>query len=211
MSARPRFVAASKSLLRESVLGAVDDLVREHRWSDVSMAKVAEAAGVSRQTLYNAFGTRDDLVAAYVLWAAEGLLDDVEHLIREHRDDMVAALRAGFERFLSVAPEHPLVRALVASSGSDDLHTLVSTPAGTPLIVNATSRLSEILLGVWPALPGEAVFVVADLLIRLAISNVTIPVRSPQEVAAAVELVAGPFVASIAAAYPDALVPAEPT
>ena len=86
MSARPRFVAASKSLLRESVLGAVDDLVREHRWSEVSMAKVAEAAGVSRQTLYNAFGTRDDLVAAYVLWAAEGLLDDVEHLIREHQN-----------------------------------------------------------------------------------------------------------------------------
>lgn len=199
VSARPRFAAASRSLLRETVLATVDELVREHRWSEVSMAKVADAAGVSRQTLYNAFGTRDDLVGAYVLWSAQGLLDDVEQIVAAHRDDMVAALRAGFERFLSVAPEHPLVRALVASAGSDDLHTLVSTPAGSPLVVTAGARLSAILLGVWPDLPAEEVEVVSDLLIRLAISNITIPTRSPQDVAAGLELVAGPFVAALQA------------
>lgn len=185
--------------MRETVLATVDELVREHRWSDVSMAKVAEAAGVSRQTLYNAFGTREDLVGAYVLWSAQALLDDVERIVASHRDDMVAALRAGFERFLSVAPEHPLIRALVASAGSDDLHTLVSTPAGTGLVVAASERLGQILLSVWPALPPQPVAVISDTLIRLAISNVTVPTRSPEEVAAGLEMIAGPFIANLEA------------
>jgi AcrR family transcriptional regulator len=202
MSARPRFVETSKGLLRETVLMSVDELVREHRWSELSMAKVADAAGVSRQTLYNVFGTRDELVGAYVLWAADALLDDIERIVDEHRHDLRAALRAGFERFLTVAPEHPLVRALVASAGSDDLHTLVSTPAGQPLVLTASARLGQIIAGTWPALPADVVETAADLLVRLALSNVTIPTRTQEEAAAGLDLLIGPYLDAISATFP---------
>ncbi|MGH7436189.1 MAG: TetR/AcrR family transcriptional regulator, partial [Polyangiaceae bacterium] len=64
---RPKFAEATRALLRETLLGAATDLLREYKWSEVSMAAVAERAGVSRQTLYNEFGSRDEFAQSYVM------------------------------------------------------------------------------------------------------------------------------------------------
>ncbi len=202
---RPRFAQTSRSLLRVTVLRAVDDLVREHPWPSVSMARIAGAAGVSRQTLYNEFGTRGDLARAYVLWAADDFLDEIERAVHAHVDDLEAALLAAFELFLEVAGEHPLVRSLVATADADDLRTLVATPAGVPLIAAASSRLTAIITDTWPTLPVTGSAAVADTLVRLAISHLTVPTGTPTEAAAAVGLVAQPFLARFAAlaAHPD--------
>ena len=42
------------------------------------MAEVARAAGVSRQTLYKEFGTRQEFAQAFVLREADRFLGDVE-------------------------------------------------------------------------------------------------------------------------------------
>ena len=55
------FAAASKALLRLTVLEAANRLAADRPWSAVTMAQIAKEAGVSRQTLYNEFGTRDEL------------------------------------------------------------------------------------------------------------------------------------------------------
>ena len=47
----------------QAIITAVDDLARTRGWSATTMSDVAAAAGVSRQTVYNEFGTRQALVA----------------------------------------------------------------------------------------------------------------------------------------------------
>ena len=65
-------------------------------WAQVTMAEIATAAGVSRQTLYNEFGTRDEFGQALVIRESGRLLDAVEQTIAEHaeRPDRRADRRA---------------------------------------------------------------------------------------------------------------------
>ena len=49
---------------RESLLDAAYTALVRRPWSAVRMVDVAAAAGVSRQTLYNEFGSKDGLVQA---------------------------------------------------------------------------------------------------------------------------------------------------
>ncbi len=188
-----RFGDASRSLLRSTVLRAVDRLVRDQPWSSVSLAAVAEAAGVSRQTLYNEFGNRQELTRAYVLWAADDFLDELEQVVTANSADLTRALLATVERFLELAADHPMVRAMVASAGADDLRTMVSTPAGEPLMVGASVRLAAIIRSTWPSIPAPSVEAASEVLVRLAISHATVPTGTPAEAAARLATAIGPF------------------
>ena len=64
---RPPYAVAARELLRETVLDATDALLRERPWAEVTLAEVAKEAGISRQTIYNEFGSRTALAQAYVL------------------------------------------------------------------------------------------------------------------------------------------------
>ena len=69
---------AARELLRTSLLDAAREELRQRRWADVTMADVAATAGVSRQTLYKEFGSREEFAQALVLREADNLLDAVE-------------------------------------------------------------------------------------------------------------------------------------
>lgn len=60
---------------RETLLEAAHEAVGEQPWSGVRMVDVASAAGVSRQTLYNEFGTKEGLGAALVSRLVETFLE----------------------------------------------------------------------------------------------------------------------------------------
>src|ERR1700761_4153826 len=98
---RPTYAQATRSLLRERLLDAADELLRERAWASISMADIAGGAGVSRQTLYNELGSREDFAQAYILRESDRFLATVEQAVRAHLDDPHAALRAAFEVFLS--------------------------------------------------------------------------------------------------------------
>ncbi|WP_415847548.1 TetR/AcrR family transcriptional regulator, partial [Tsukamurella strandjordii] len=66
--------AAAKPTVRDQALDAVSTVLRGKDWSAVTMAAVARQAGVSRQTLYNEFGSRKGLAVAYVTRFVDGLL-----------------------------------------------------------------------------------------------------------------------------------------
>ncbi len=194
---RPSFTEASRSLLRLTILGAVDDLARDRPLADVTMAQVAKAAGVSRQTVYNEFGNRDELIGAYVLWAADQFLDEIERAVAANRTSLAEALVAAFDLFLGIAAEHPLVRALGAATGAEGLHALVATAAGAPIIVAGTDRLVSIVDATWPDVPVEEARVICEVIVRLAVSYLTIPTPSPTDPAAQVALALGPFLALV--------------
>src|SRR4051812_25178893 len=111
------YAEAARNLLRSTVINAVDELVRARGWKATTMSDVALAAGVSRQTLYNEFGSRQALVEAYVIREIETLLGEVSASVRENHDDAHAALESAFALFLKLASDEPVVQIIVANSG----------------------------------------------------------------------------------------------
>ncbi len=53
--------------MRDSVLDAMRDLLLTRDWSAITLSDVARAAGISRQTIYNEFGSRQGLAQGYAL------------------------------------------------------------------------------------------------------------------------------------------------
>jgi AcrR family transcriptional regulator len=178
------------SPVRDAIVDAVDKLVRERGWSATTMADVAGVAGVSRQTVYNEFGTRQELVQAYVLREVEALIGAVETHVRTHSDDARTALSGAFGLFLQLASDEPLVRIIVADAEGGELIRLLTT---TGLAV-ATDRVGALITDVWPQVAADDARLVAASLARLAISHALVPTESAQDSAAAVTRLVGPFV-----------------
>lgn len=196
MSATPRprpapYAELARGVLRERVLDAVGDLLRDRPWARVTMADVAERGGVSRQTLYNAFGSRPELAEAYVAREAAWFLTAVDAAVRGHGAEPREALAAAVEIFLSAAGQHPLVRALTADDGSEELLPLVTTRGG-PLIERVTEHLTELFVEIWPQLRAGDAAPVADALVRLAISYAALPSADPADTAADLAQLLGP-------------------
>lgn len=186
------YPAAARDLLRNTLLDAMRDLMREREWGEVSMAEVARAAGVSRQTLYKEFGTRPQFAQAFVLREADHFLGDVEQALAAHLDDPSTALSSALEVFLRAAAENPFVRTVTSGVGADELLPLL-TIQGEPLFVHATERLTALLVGGWPHVAETDVRQLADVIVRLAVSYAASPAGEPATVAAQTSRLFEPF------------------
>ena len=169
--ARLPYPQAARSLLRDTIVSAVDELVRQQGWSTTTMSDVARAAGVSRQTVYNEFGTRQELVQAYILREIEALISEVETHVRAHADDARAALSGAFALFLKLASDEPLVRVIAADAEGGELMHLLTT---TGLAV-AAERVGALIEQVWPQVARDDARLIAGSLARLAISHALVP------------------------------------
>ncbi|MBT2527578.1 TetR/AcrR family transcriptional regulator [Streptomyces sp. ISL-99] len=76
---------------REALLDAALTALAPRPWSGVRMVGVAAAAGVSRQTLYNEFGSKDGLARALVRREAGGYLAGVERVLAGGTAEWTAA------------------------------------------------------------------------------------------------------------------------
>lgn len=198
---RPRFADAARALLRETLLDSASELLDEQPWPEIKMADVAKTAGVSRQTLYKEFGTREAFAQAYILREVERLLAAFEEAITAHRDDAQAALAAAVEVFLLAAGKEPMIKAIVAGDDSDGLLPLVTNQAG-PILRLATDRLAEIIAATWSAASARSVALIAEYVVRLAVSHAASPSGSAEETAAAMAEVLGPYLRQVTT--PDA-------
>jgi AcrR family transcriptional regulator len=179
--------------LRSSIIDAVDSLVRGRGWSATTMSDVAAAAGVSRQSVYNEFGTRQQLVQAYVLREIEALMTAVEVHVRAHHDDARTALAGAFTLFLDLASDEPLVQVIVAGAeGGELIRMLTSVGLGV-----ASERIASLIEEVWPQAGRADAELVAASLARLAISHALVPTLGAPDAGAAVTRLVGPFVDQI--------------
>ncbi len=182
---------AVRQLLRDRLLDAGRDQLGERTWAQVTMAEIATAAGVSRQTLYNEFGSRDEFAQALVIREGSRFLDAVEEAIDENADDPLAALTAALERFLSIAREDPFVRLLLGDDGTGGMLPLVTTQSG-PVLDWAGGRLVEAIAGHWPDVPRRYLRDLADTVVRLAVSHVAAPRDSPSRTATSIARLLAP-------------------
>jgi AcrR family transcriptional regulator len=177
--------------MRERLLDAAGELLADRDWARVTMADVARGAGVSRQTVYNELGSRQELAQAYVLREADRFLNAAEEAIAEHRDDPQTALTAAFGGFLVAAADNPLVRAIVAGDPGSGLLALVTT-RGALLVGAAGARLAAFFVATWPQLPERDARIAAESTVRLAISHALLPTAPAERTAAGVAALLAP-------------------
>jgi AcrR family transcriptional regulator len=191
-SQRTPYQEAARELLRQTVFDAARDQLSRRPWSEITMADIASGAGVSRQTLYNEFGNRNEFGFAFVIHEAERFMDGVEEAVLEHVDDPQVAVAAALEHFLSVAGGDPLISILLSDDGTGGMLPFVTT-RGLPVVQWASARLAAVIEEGWPQAAEDDVKNLAEFLVRVSISYVTTPGKSTEEAARAVAGLLGPF------------------
>ena len=178
--------------LRERMVAAAVDLTTAHGWSHVTMARLADVVGVSRQTVYNEIGTKNALAEAMILAELERFLGVVDRAFDQHPDDLPEAIRAAAEAVLELAQDNRLLHAVVsATHGADtELLPLLTTHGGTllgtaKLVIE--QRVASYDVALDPALLGAAI----DMVVRTVLSHIMQPSASPAETAADIAWLAG--------------------
>ncbi|MFZ2172616.1 MAG: TetR family transcriptional regulator [Rhodococcus sp. (in: high G+C Gram-positive bacteria)] len=190
---RVPYQEATRLLLRQSVLDAMRDLLVEKDWSDITMSDVASGAGVSRQTLYNEFKSRQGLAEAYALRLADELVDAVEDALLSNVGEGRAALLAGFTAFFAASLADPLVQSLLRGETKPDLLRLITTESA-PIIERASTRLALVFEQCWVRASPSDAGILSRAIVRLAISYISMPPESERNVAEDLGALLGPFV-----------------
>ncbi len=157
---------------RGRILDAAFDAIAVFGIARLSLEDVARRAGLSRQTLYRYFRTKDDVVAAVILREEESLLDLVTAAGATHRD-LREALEASILATLVAAREHPLLGRLLETEPERVLPFLMSDEA--PVLSAATPAVAELLVARLPSVGKARARRTADAVTRLIVSWVVNP------------------------------------
>ncbi len=191
------YAEASRALLRDSVLDAMRDLLLTRDWSAITLSDVARAAGISRQTIYNEFGSRQGLAQGYALRLADRLVDTVHAALDANVGDISEALLQGFRRFFAESAADPLVISLLTGVAKPDLLQLITIDSA-PIITRASQRLVLAFTQTWVATSDEDAGVISRAIVRLCLSYVSMPPESDLadggDVAADLARLMAPFV-----------------
>jgi AcrR family transcriptional regulator len=182
---------ASTRVMRERVVEAAVAVTAEIGWSQVTMGRIAERVGVSRQTVHHEVGTRSGLAEAMIGYELDRFLGVVELAFDEQPDDLVAAIGQASRSVLELAQDNVLLHAVVsATHGADtELLPLLTTHADS-LLVTAKAVLVERVASYGVDLPRERLEQVVDMVVRVVLSHVMAPSASPAETSAAVAWIA---------------------
>ncbi|MEU1984890.1 TetR family transcriptional regulator [Nocardia sp. NPDC019395] len=189
---------SAHELLRTTILDAMRGLLGQRDWSKITLTDVAAGAGVSRQTLYNEFGSRGGLAEAYAVRLADDLVDHVETALAANIGDADASIREGLASYFRDAAQDPLVQSLLLGEVKLDLLRLITLDAG-PLIGHATERLSGVMQRSWVAPTPAQADTFAHALVRLAISYIPTPPGPGHDAPAELARVFSPYVAAVLA------------
>lgn len=163
--------------VRDRLLRAAYDVVVAGDWGGARMADIAAAAGVSRQTLYNEFGTKDGLARALALHEAERFLTGVVRSI-DGQPDPARAAAAAVAWSLETAGANPLVKAALTDDAAG-LLPLLTTRSGA-VVTSLRDGVTTALLERWPVLdPAETTWV-AEVAVRLTVSHLVVPTEAAQ-------------------------------
>ena len=166
---------------RDLLLDAAAEAVLSGGWHRARMADVAAAAGVSRQTLYYEFGSKDGLAEALAMREAQRFIEGSQAAYAEHDGTPAEAVGAGTEYTLREAAANPLLKAVLTDDAGGLLPFL--TTRSEAIVAAASDACAGYLSSHWPQLPADEVRLVADVVVRLTVSHLVLPGRRPDEVA----------------------------
>jgi AcrR family transcriptional regulator len=192
-----------RSLLRDRLLDAAASITAAEGWGAVTMAKLADEVGVSRQTVYNELGSKPRMAEELVMRELDRFLAIVRSRMAAETE-LVDALRSACEGALEAAAANPLLKAILdsAHTGGSDLLPLLTTQS-QGLIEGATAVVLESLeeQGFETGLDGTELRTAVDAIIRLVLSHVMQPAKSPAEAAADIAWVASHVIHDVAGSH----------
>jgi AcrR family transcriptional regulator len=170
---------------RDALLDAAYDVVVAGDWRTARMLDVAAAAGVSRQTLYNEFGSKDALASALAMREAQRFIEGTNRFLDEiHPDAPVDAVAAATEWTIREASNNPLLKAVLTDDTSELLPFL--TTRGEAIIGAARSNIETYWRAQWPDIAAEDVALAAEAVARLTVSYLVLPSDGPDGSAEAI-------------------------
>ena len=179
------FRSRVKGQLRDQLIDAALARAEGEVWERIRMADVAADVGVSRQTVYNEFGSKDGLAAA-VLEREVGTI--LTGLVAEldRQPELRAAVEAAVLWVLRFTAEHAVLQRVLADTREGTGHAVVTllmtsgdaalVPARTTLLAYGRQHWPDRFAGAY----GEAV---VDMLVRHLVSHVVLPAGDPDDVA----------------------------
>jgi AcrR family transcriptional regulator len=177
--------------IRDRIVEAATVVTTREGWSSVTMSRLADTVGVSRQTVYNEIGTKPALAEAMILGELARFLERVDGAFVAHPDDLFDAIHAAVTGVLDLAVGNDLIRAIVsATHGADtELLPLLTTHSGTlmetaKLVVTEHVTAFDLDLEDWQ-LEG-----VIDAIVRIVLSHVMQPSGNAAAVANSITWVA---------------------
>jgi AcrR family transcriptional regulator len=132
---------------RERLLAAADELFYREGVHSVGIDRVIERAGVAKATLYNAFGSKEELVKAYL---------DGRHQARKRRlAQAIAGIDSPREKLLVVFDVMDKLFADVGYHGCAFLNASAESPAGG-LVEKASDEYREWVRSMFERLASDA-------------------------------------------------------
>ncbi len=170
--------------MRERVIDAAVTLTTEVGWAQVTMARLADVVGVSRQTVYNEVGSKPLLAEAMILRELERFLGLVTVAFDAHPTDLVGAIRDASCAVLEASQDNLLLKAIVsATHGADtELLPLLTTHAGA-LLSTSKAVLVDRVAPYDIELSAEELDAAIDMVVRVVLSHVMQPSASPARTA----------------------------
>ncbi|MFF4879150.1 TetR family transcriptional regulator [Micromonospora sp. NPDC000668] len=171
--------------LRDTIVDAARARTIAAGWDAVRMGGVATAAGVSRQTVYNEFGSKAGLAEALARQEVDRFVGDVRAALVANGPDVRAGAYAAIAHTLAAAADNPLVKAILTSArgGSDELLPYLTTRAEV-VLTEASGALIEWVGDYLPDADPAALAFATDTIVRLVVSHIVLP-RDPIDQTAA--------------------------
>ena len=178
--------------IRERVVEAAVTLTTRDGWATVTMARLAEVVGVSRQTVYNEVGSKPALAEAMILRELDRFLGLVTVAFDAHPTDLVGAIRDASRAVLEASQDNRLLHAIVsATHGADtELLPLLTTHAGA-LLSTAKAVVFDRVAPYDVALTPTQLDAAIDTVVRVVLSHVMQPSGPPAETADGIAWLAG--------------------
>lgn len=180
--------------VRGRLLDAAQDTIEAAGWSTVTMSRIADKVGVSRQTVYNEFGTKHGLAEQLALRELDRFLGVVRERMAT-RTSIVEGIRAACEGVLQMGEESLLVRTIVGSLPEEhdtDFLKILTTESGE-IVESAVLVVKQCVVELYPPTPltDAELDTAVEVVVRLVLSAITRPSKSPVEAASDIAWIVG--------------------
>lgn len=177
--------------IHERLIVAAIDFTVTHGWAALTMSKLADAVGVSRQTVYNELGRKPELAQAMVLHELAAFLGKVDEAFVKEPTDVVRAVELASRSALEMGVKSPLLRAVLAArqGAESDLLPLLTTHSGA-ILDAAREMITQHVHSYDLRLELERQTMLIDMVVRLVLSHIMLPRDTPKETAASIAWIA---------------------
>jgi AcrR family transcriptional regulator len=178
--------------MHERIVVAATHLTVEAGWSAVTMGRLAEVVGVSRQTIYNEVGDKAGLAEAMILAELARFLEAVTSAFDREPTDLLSAIRRAVNDVLMMSSGNALLKAVISASHGADTELLpLLTTHSDALVETAKALVSDRVAAFDVPLTDTQLAGMIDVIVRVVFSHVMQPSGTPAEVADTMAFFAG--------------------